>query len=224
MIEAVLFDVGGPLDLEVAHETRVDRRMVEVLGGLGVVVDPATLRAASDWAVEVFAPDAYRAMLWRLAGPEKREAALAAWGASSGPPLPIDPRPGIGELLRDLRDRGLKLGLAANQPSRTVERLHACGLGEFFDGSETTGDHGFRKPDVRLFLRACERLGVAPEACVMVGDRIDCDIAPARVLGMKTVRLVYGRHAAQQPRWAGEVPDAEVADAAGIGRAIAAML
>lgn len=224
MIEAVLFDVGGPLDLEIAHEARVDRRMVEVLGGLGVAVDAAALQAASDWAVEVFAPDAYRAMLWRLAGPDRREAAMRAWGASSGPPLPIEPRPGIGEVLRDLRDRGLKLGLAANQPSRTVERLHACGLGEFFDGSETTGDHGLRKPDVRLFLRACERLGVAPEACIMVGDRIDCDIAPARMLGMKTVRLVYGRHAAQQPRWAGEVADAEVMDAAGIGQAIAAML
>ena len=73
-----------------------------------------------------------------------------------------------------------------------------------------SGTHGFRKPDPRLFLRAADDLGVAPSECVMVGDRIDNDIAPARLLGMRTVLFRTGRHIAQQPRWAEEVPDFEV--------------
>ncbi len=44
----------------------------------------------------------------------------------------------------------------------------------------------------------------------MVGDRVDNDIAPARLLGMRTVLLRAGRHIAQQPRSLDEVPDFEV--------------
>ena len=50
-----------------------------------------------------------------------------------------------------------------------------------------SGHHGFRKHDVRIFLRACEDLDVSPAECIMVGDRIDNDIYPAKLLGMGTV-------------------------------------
>jgi FMN phosphatase YigB (HAD superfamily) len=46
----------------------------------------------------------------------------------------------------------------------------------------------------------------------MVGDRIDNDIAPARMLGRRTVLFRTGRHIAQQPRCVDEVPDVEVSD------------
>jgi FMN phosphatase YigB (HAD superfamily) len=58
----------------------------------------------------------------------------------------------------------------------------------------------------------------------MVGDRIDNDIAPARVLGMRTVLFRTGRHIAQQPRCADEAPDAEVVDVAGLRRALEVLL
>jgi FMN phosphatase YigB (HAD superfamily) len=44
----------------------------------------------------------------------------------------------------------------------------------------------------------------------MVGDRIDNDIVPARLLGMRTIRFKCGRHAAQEPRSWTELPDATV--------------
>ena len=46
----------------------------------------------------------------------------------------------------------------------------------------------------------------------MVGDRIDNDIAPAKLLGMRTVLFRTGRHIEQQARSHQEVPDAEVLD------------
>jgi FMN phosphatase YigB (HAD superfamily) len=75
-----------------------------------------------------------------------------------------------------------------------------------------------------LFLRACETLALGPRECVMVGDRVDNDIAPAKGLGMAAVLLRSGRHAAQQPRWWGEVPDAEVEDVAGLWAALRVIL
>ena len=58
----------------------------------------------------------------------------------------------------------------------------------------------------------------------MVGDRIDNDVAPARTLGMRTVLFRTGRHAAQQPRSADEVPDAEVRNVAGLRVVLAHLL
>jgi HAD superfamily hydrolase (TIGR01662 family) len=129
-------------------------------------------------------------------------------------------RPGIADVLKTLKARGLKLGLAANQPLRAVESLSRHGIGEYFANQGIRAVYGLRKPDVRLFARVCEDLAVRPEECVMVGDRIDNDIVPAKLLGMKTVLIRTGRHCEQQPRSWDECPDREVSDAAGILRAV----
>jgi putative hydrolase of the HAD superfamily len=127
-------------------------------------------------------------------------------------------------VLDALQERGLKLGLAANQPIEALERLAQHGIAHFFKNQGISAVYGFRKPDVRLFLRACEDLGVAPDECIMVGDRIDNDIVPAKLLGMRTVRIRTGRHASQEPRSWDEAPDAEARDAPGILGAIEAIL
>jgi putative hydrolase of the HAD superfamily len=216
-IRAVLFDVGGPIDTEVTHEAVVDAYLQRALLAVGAEAGRAALDEASEWAVQSFAPDAYAAIIWRLCNGEAgrareaqrlfyREWAEERASARKG----VDPRPGIDAVIRSLHERGYLLGLAANQPQRVVAELDAVGLGECFSHREVTGHHGFRKPDVRLFLRACQNLGVAPEETIMVGDRVDNDIFPAKARGMKAVLFRTGRHQHQQPRSLDEVPDAEV--------------
>lgn len=39
------------------------------------------------------------------------------------------------------------------------------------------------KPDPKLFTIACAQAGCAPEDAVMIGDRLDNDIAPAKAIG-----------------------------------------
>ncbi len=121
-------------------------------------------------------------------------------------------REGIPELLRELHERGIALGLAANQPLATIPTLDELGIGQYFQHRGVSGTHGFRKPDVRLFLAACADLDVEPSECVMVGDRIDNDVVPANALGMRSVLLRTGRHREQQVRSWDEVPYAEVHD------------
>jgi putative hydrolase of the HAD superfamily len=87
--------------------------------------------------------------------------------------------------------------------------MEKVGIARHFQSTAVSGTHGYYKPDVRLFQHACEALGVVPEECIMVGDRIDCDIVPAKQLGMRAVRLRTGRHASQEPRTQHERPDAE---------------
>lgn len=49
------------------------------------------------------------------------------------------------------------------------------------------------KPHALLYQIAMERLGVAPEYCLMIGDRPDTDIAGASALGMRTALVRTGR-------------------------------
>jgi FMN phosphatase YigB (HAD superfamily) len=118
----------------------------------------------------------------------------------------------------------LKLGLAANQPARVLADLDRLGIGRFFSHREVSGHHGYLKPDVRLFLRACEDLGVEPGECIMVGDRIDNDIFPANSLGMTTVLFRTGRHIEQQPRSWDDMPDREVRDVDTLSAALDGLL
>lgn len=212
MLRAVLFDVGGPLNTEVVHEQVMDEHIRAALVAEGSEVDDASYEQACRWAVDSFAPNAYAAVVWRLTGQDVELAQRVYHRVFRllGGEYVFELREGIPVLLQELQDQGVLLGLAANQPRATVARLEALGIGHFFSHREVSGVHGYAKPDVRLFLRCCGDLGVAPQECVMVGDRIDNDIVPAKLLGMRAVLFRAGRHAAQQPRSWEELPDAEV--------------
>jgi len=225
---AVLFDVGGPIDTETAWEILMDRLIrAEVESVTGQPVPDAAYRAAWAEAVASHAPNAYQAVLWRLLDGEESKATLA-WGRIAaaarqerGPP---EIRSGIAPLLFALQAQGIRLALAANQPAAMLGALAEAGLLHLFAVHGLSGVMDLRKPDPRFFLHITEALGRPPEECVMVGDRIDNDIAPARALGMATIRFRTGRHAAQRPRTWLEAPDAEVDNLPALRAALAAVL
>ncbi len=65
--------------------------------------------------------------------------------------------------------------------------LHKVGLLGYFEPLIVSGDHGFRKPDQRLFHLALDGVGVAAEHALYVGNDMYHDIFGARRAGMKTV-------------------------------------
>ena len=68
------------------------------------------------------------------------------------------------------------------------------------------------KPDPVIFRLALDAADCAPADAVMIGDRLDNDIRPAKVLGFATVRVLQGPGRLQQPRDPAETPDATAAD------------
>lgn len=216
-VAAVLFDIGGPINTEVEHERLIDADIFAALAHAGMAVTSERLADASAYAVQSYAPNAYATMVWHLVGGVDSALAEAVFAdfrrRADAREIPFELREGIAEIIAWLHGLGLKLGLAANQPHGTLHVLERHGLGQYFHHREVSGTHGYHKPDVRLFLRACEDLGVEPEQAIMVGDRIDNDIVPAKLLGMKAVLFRTGRHSTQQPRSHDEVPDAEVTSA-----------
>ena len=71
--------------------------------------------------------------------------------------------------------------------------LHAVGLDGYFDPVVVSGDHGYRKPDRRLFERALAGLGVAAEHAVYVGNDMYRDVYGARAAGMPTMMFASGQ-------------------------------
>ena len=222
MIRAVLWDVGGPINTEIDHERLVDGDIRSALETEGIDVDAEAFAHALRYAVDSFAPDAYKALIWKLcdADREKAQRVYTRMHNLASDRDTFRLRDGISNVLEDLHFRGIMLGLVANQPASTIAVLHRHGLGDLFQHQAVSGTLGYRKPDVRLFLAACEALQVTPEECVMVGDRIDNDIAPAATLGMFTVLFRTGRHREQLPRSWDEIPDIIVANADELHRAL----
>jgi HAD superfamily hydrolase (TIGR01549 family) len=218
--------MGGPLDLEFAWESAVDSAIASACSLEGIRVDEAMIEEASARAVEAFAPDAYSHMIETLCGGDPRATGRVhqRMRAMVGNLDVFQLRPEIDALLRRLRGRDLRLGIVANQSEAARERLDRAGIGDLFDHHGLSGFSGLRKPDPRAFLAAAEALDVPPAACIMVGDRIDNDIAPAKMLDMATIQFRGGRHRRQRPRHAAEEPDVVVTDVPELEAAIGLLL
>lgn len=94
-------------------------------------------------------------------------------------------------ILKELSKK-YKLGIIANQAMGTQQRINDWNIGEYFDVVIASAEVGCSKPDLRIFNLALEQAGCKPEETVMIGDRLDNDIIPAKQIGMKTVWVVQG--------------------------------
>lgn len=95
------------------------------------------------------------------------------------------------EILENLSFK-YKLGIIANQVAGTQERLNNWDIGKYFDVIVASAEAGCAKPDLKIFNLALEQAKCKPENTVMIGDRLDNDILPAKKLGMKTVWVRQG--------------------------------
>lgn len=85
-----------------------------------------------------------------------------------------------------------KIGIIANQVPGAEGRLAKMGILKYIDLIVASAEAGVSKPDLEIFKIALDRAMCKPEQAVMIGDRLDNDIAPAKYLGMKTVWIKQG--------------------------------
>lgn len=107
--------------------------------------------------------------------------------------------PGAADALRHLNRSGVTLGLASNCQPYSLRALDAAlwsaGLTRNLFAPDLcffSFEHGFSKPDPHVYRLLGARLGahgMSPSEVVMVGDRADHDIAPARAQGFQTWHL-----------------------------------
>lgn len=92
--------------------------------------------------------------------------------------------------LIELRARGLRIGIAANQPDRAAEIGRVLGIE--LDLLATSAAWGVDKPSPAFFARIASELGLPPESIAYVGDRVDNDVTPAAAAGMCAVFVRRG--------------------------------
>jgi putative hydrolase of the HAD superfamily len=85
-----------------------------------------------------------------------------------------------------------RLGVIANQPTSVRDAMDRDGLTRFFEVWGVSDDLGLQKPDPRLFSHVLYTAGVPPTRTVMLGDRLDYDVRPARTSGMRTIWVLRG--------------------------------
>ena len=90
---------------------------------------------------------------------------------------------------RDLLAAGTPIALLTNNVKEWGDHWRATfPVDELFEIIVDSSAVGMRKPDPRIYLLTCERLGVAPEASVFIDDNAE-NVQAARALGMETVRF-----------------------------------
>ena len=98
--------------------------------------------------------------------------------------LRFAPLPGVPEAVAELAAMGLRLGVVSNWDVALTGYLEELGLRERFATIVTSAEAGAPKPDPRIFELALERLGVAPERALHVGDS-EADELGAHAAGMR---------------------------------------
>jgi putative hydrolase of the HAD superfamily len=92
--------------------------------------------------------------------------------------------------------------------------LERIGLHLHFAHRICARDVGAAKPDARIFLAAAEKLGIAPENILHVGDDPEMDVVGAREAGMRTAWINRAGH--PWPGALGIAPDLDLRDLAAL--------
>ena len=95
--------------------------------------------------------------------------------------------PDVPQALQELKSAGFSLAVLSNRSKPYVDQLENLSLASYFDFAMHAGEVGGWKPDVFIFERAAERMGIRPEQSLYVGDNYYADVVGASRAGMKPV-------------------------------------
>lgn len=119
------------------------------------------------------------------------------------------PRPDVAETVTYLKEKGYKVGLISDCTSEVPELWPQTPLSQLIDDPIFSCSVGLKKPDARIYLLACERLGVSPDRCLYMGDGGSRELGGATSVGMKAVLIrvahesEYDPHCEEAEEWQG---------------------
>jgi putative hydrolase of the HAD superfamily len=108
------------------------------------------------------------------------------------------PDTGVVSTLAALKRQGIATGLVSNCTEEVALVWHESPFAGLIDVVVFSATAGCMKPDARIYLLACEELGVEPHECLFVGDGANDELRGAQEVGMTPVLI----HAAgREPHW-----------------------
>lgn len=221
-ITTVLLDAGGVLLNESTQEAVRAAITVDILRS--IVSEYSSNQYVSDIeeAVTSFCSSVYQYVFWKYS---KHDRSLfdALWSSyidewqRRKPPLQLSV--GLEPELRAIH-RDFTIGIAGQYGQELLALLTERSLLDCFPYRLTQENFTLTKPDPRYYEQLVRACGVKAQECIMVGDRIDKDVIPAKQVGMRTILVRVGLHRHQQPRIPFEIPDRELSNVAGLAEAV----
>ena len=101
------------------------------------------------------------------------------------------PYPGIGEMLKSLKEKGHRMGIVSNKLQAGVTELHQAWFQETIDVAVGESEGIRRKPAPDMVFRALSELGSTTDDAVYVGDS-DVDLETARQAGIPCISVLWG--------------------------------
>lgn len=98
--------------------------------------------------------------------------------------------------LAKLKEAGLKLGLISDCSSEVPLLWDKTPFARLIEVPIFSATAGLKKPDPRIYMLACERLGVFPGDCLYVGDGDSRELTGADRVGMSPVLIKAPQHKA----------------------------
>ena len=200
---AVIFDLDGTLLDTIVDIAGATNRVLEDRGLAPFSIDETKL-LIGDGIEEMVRRTFARRGVGTLADgdvgaiiQDYRRAYQACWRDHS------QPYPGIPELLGEIARRGTKTAVLSNKSHPFTTLM----IAELFPGLRFDSVRGAvpgvpLKPDPAPALAIAAELGVAPEACVFVGDTV-VDMGTAVAAGMLPVGALWGYRTARELRESG---------------------
>jgi putative hydrolase of the HAD superfamily len=177
-LDAVIVDAMGTL-VDLVDPTEAFTR---ALAKRGVSASPQEVRAAFRAEVAYYMPRAHEGrdeQSLRELGRACAGVFLAHLAADIDPAefapdfvaaLGFTPLDGAVAALEHLRSAGLALACVSNWDATLRDHLEKAGVGRLFTTVVSSAEAGAPKPDPAPFRLALERLGVAPERALHIGD------------------------------------------------------
>ena len=205
---AVLLDWRGTL----VHDPSLSWWVGRALDSIGRPVDPEIVNAMAAGLVETAGlPDfveaersidcsseVHRSVSMRLF----RQAGLDGELAEALYRLDFDPAshplyPDVPDVLAAIRALGVRVALVSDIHFDLRADLAQQGIADLIDAYVLSYEHGFQKPDPRIFELALDAVGAQPKEALMIGDRASHD-GGAVTAGIPTLLLPAPRDLVQR--------------------------
>lgn len=109
---------------------------------------------------------------------------------SPAPDLPLFPLDGAIEMLAELGSQHQLALVTIGKQALQLEKMKKAGIDSRIFSKIAVTEEKNKKPH---YQRIMDELGYSPAEVLVCGDRIPLDLLPARELGLKTVKIQWGR-------------------------------
>ena len=187
-VKAATFDIGGVIYSDDVFKQAIFRAFAE----LGANIEVSRFNRIYDDHLKSQTGSLRSKLCVEFFGNLDKKSELMAAATKFWVFTEADLYPEVLNTIRELSNKGIRIGLIANQPASVIESLKRDGILDFIEFTGISALVGVEKPNPKIFELALARLEVNASETVHIGNRIDTDVLPAKKIGFKTIWVRRG--------------------------------